>query len=1285
NDADCDPDMLGTLQWAINKSNDDNAESVIEFNIPGNGPHEIVLNNYLPQIIGTTVIDGRSQSGYTFGNPQIIVNAQNKQNSAFNAYKTNVTIKGLKITSFAQNGILLQDCSNSVVAENIISNYSISTTKTPYIGLFINGCQNVEVYGNEIEVVLDESVQQVTKSYGVYLSKSYNCTIGGTGTNMANTIKNCRTYGVFLNSTQQTKISGNVIFGCERAIYLNYSNDNIQPPVISSYTSGILSGTALPNSTVEVFGSTGAENANEYLVSVVADEHGEWNISINISFDSIVATQYNLLASSSAFSNIFSIKVDNLPYNWNAFKSNIGFLENKGQFYDQNNASNLDAKFMYQLHGINNNGINIVLKTAGFSYDTYSYNVDSLTNSVNFSVPDIQNIGENSQRVFYDYHRVDVEFLNSNETVNVITEGKSPEYYNYYNHVTPENGSIDVYHYKKVFYKDLYSNIDIEYIACQDSSKPFKYNLIVKPGGFGDVIKLKYNGAYSTQLVDGCIHIEVSDGVFIESIPTSYILEDSSVINVSYYQIDNNTYGFIIPPYDNTKTLIIDPIIRDWGLYYGGLNSEIAYDSRIDNLGNLNVCGYSSSNSMIATAGTYQTSIIGNFSAFLSRIDINGNLIWSSYYGYNSEAYSCAVNQNDDVYIVGWTNNFGTINLPNTNQSAFGGGMTDGFIAKFDLNGHILWHTYYGGSEWDILYDCSVINNTVLYVCGYGQSSNNISTSGTYQTLPNGAINGYLAQFAETGVRNWSTYFGGENTTFVCGCTTDSNNDLIICGRTNSATNIATPGSLFDQISGDDDGFLAKFDNTGTIIWGTYFGGSNFDLIRSVCTHQNEIYFTGLTNSTDLPVTFGAVQPINFGQFDSFISRFDTNGLMVWNTYYGGSNDEDARQIIYNHNSNTVYVSGYTNSSNFYIFDAYQPFYGGNTDAFLVSLNNLGGLDQSTYYGSIGNDRAFTVCDAPNGDIYVGGETESSFSISTLNSFHGGQSDAFIVKFNANNCLLISPPVPVITTCSGGHVELSVTASNAIDPINYYWDNNTSLSCYTCQNPIATPIANTGYSVTIIDANGCSVTNTVWVNIYPTEYPIPTNTGPYCIGEDIELSVSNPDPNYQYSWSADAWNFNSSYFDLEFYEAIRPNAQNNICCNINPYTMTNFSGDYTVTATDQHGCTASATTHVEVVPDQSCLYAESNSPICAGEELRIELSSLSNPFYSFCGIEDSEIIIEGPSGIYDFDLIGQAIYIYDLDVDDTGTFTITINSPNNCSSIVRYVDVSLFPQAWVSL
>ncbi len=303
NDSDCDPEMYGTLQWAINKANDDGDHSRIEFNIPGNGPHEIDLINYLPQIKTPTIIDATTQPGYSDGNPSIIVSGQGKQNSIFNVYKTEVTIKGLHIKSFSENGILLTNCYDSNILNNKISNNSPYSSKTPYIGLFINGCDNISVFGNEIEILLNESVDGLTKSYGIYASKSTNCIIGGTDSGLSNTIKNCRTYGVFLNSTQTTLLSRNSIYNCEKAIYLNDSNDNINAPVITEYVDGLLKGTSLPNSTIEIFGSTGNQNANEYLTSILADAYGEWSIDINTSYNYFVSNQTKTNNISSGLSN----------------------------------------------------------------------------------------------------------------------------------------------------------------------------------------------------------------------------------------------------------------------------------------------------------------------------------------------------------------------------------------------------------------------------------------------------------------------------------------------------------------------------------------------------------------------------------------------------------------------------------------------------------------------------------------------------------------------------------------------------------------------------------------------------------------------------------------------------------------------------------------------------------------------------------------------------------------------------------------------------------------------
>jgi len=275
-DSLCDPDMYGTLQWAIRKANDAVSPSRIEFNIPGTGIHEIELQSFLPQIIKPVELDATSQPGYQPGNCAIIINGQGKFKSCFEIYNATVSISGFEITGFVTNAIWLNSSPNSLIHNNKVILSSNSSIFSYAIGFAMS--DNVTVKGNIISNV--QTSDSINSYYGMYIKYSNYGVIGDTTTDGANHISNC-VAGILLAQSQNVKISGNSIFNNNTAILLmNGSNNNISPPVILSYANGILSGTAGPNNTIEIFGSTGPENANEYLASTVADGNGEWYVGV---------------------------------------------------------------------------------------------------------------------------------------------------------------------------------------------------------------------------------------------------------------------------------------------------------------------------------------------------------------------------------------------------------------------------------------------------------------------------------------------------------------------------------------------------------------------------------------------------------------------------------------------------------------------------------------------------------------------------------------------------------------------------------------------------------------------------------------------------------------------------------------------------------------------------------------------------------------------------------------------------------------------------------------------
>ncbi|MDD3741950.1 MAG: PKD domain-containing protein, partial [Bacteroidales bacterium] len=277
-------------------------------------------------------------------------------------------------------------------------------------------------------------------------------------------------------------------------------------------------------------------------------------------------------------------------------------------------------------------------------------------------------------------------------------------------------------------------------------------------------------------------------------------------------------------------------------------------------------------------------------------------------------------------------------------------------------------------------------------------------------------------------------------------------------------------------------------------------------------------------------------------------------------------------------------------------------------------------------------------------------------------------------------------PENEVLICENTDFILTATASpNPTNPFPYTYSWNTGHIEQTYSNSCINinGLPSMTYEVTVNDENGCSADAEFIVNYYPPiDQPLPINTSPYCQGEDIILSVSNPNPEYEYAWHAYSWNDWAIGFDEDNSTATRPNAQNTFCCNPNPYTSLDYSGEYVVIARDQYGCTASASTNIEVVPDQSCMWFTC-SPICENDDLVIFPHSTGT--CSHCGMNSSEIIVQGPSGIVPFEYNNSVIIIHGLEHEDSGIYSISVTSADNCSTNVFEIDVSILENPEVTL
>jgi hypothetical protein len=410
----------------------------------------------------------------------------------------------------------------------------------------------------------------------------------------------------------------------------------------------------------------------------------------------------------------------------------------------------------------------------------------------------------------------------------------------------------------------------------------------------------------------------------------------------SAFVLQGSTLSFQTAPH--TGTLIIDPTLS-WATYYGDVGVEAIRNGCVsgDKYGNGYFSGNTGSPANIATTGSYMDTIAGT---------------------------------------------------------------TDAFLVKFSSSGTRLWATYYGGVDYEYVYDITCDTSGSAYLSGYTQSTSGVATTGAYQTTQAGGSDAFLVKFDTGGVRQWATYFGGSGAEQCFGVACDKTNNVYISGYTQSSTGIASTGAHQTVYGGASDAFIAKFSSNGTFRWASYYGGSLLDYGQSVaCDTNSNVYLTGYTRSTTGIATTGAYQTSWTALDDAFLVKFDSAGVRQWGTYYGDIKLDRAYGVCTDLRNN-VYITGNTASlSGIATMGSAQDTFSGGLapDAFLAKFSSSGVRKWGTYYGGTAIDNGLAVCADGYGHIYLTGRTASTTGIATTGAWKDsldGASDAMLARFD---------------------------------------------------------------------------------------------------------------------------------------------------------------------------------------------------------------------------------------------------------------------------------------------
>jgi hypothetical protein len=414
--------------------------------------------------------------------------------------------------------------------------------------------------------------------------------------------------------------------------------------------------------------------------------------------------------------------------------------------------------------------------------------------------------------------------------------------------------------------------------------------------------------------------------------------------------------------------------------FIGGSGDEEGGFLAVDANGNAAIAGTTTSTDFPVTDGSTRTA--GSNDATVTEVNAAGSqFVFSTLFGGNgAEATQgpggIAMDSSGNVFVAMDTNSTDLTTTTGAFQTAYGGGVSDGFLVKLGPT-----------------------STPTLMYC---------------------------------------TYLGLNAQASVAGVAVDSAGNAFLAGYTSNPNGTMNTANGFQTSYGGDpfDGLVMKITPAGNgaadLSYATFLGGASSDKALAIAVGANlpaTAYVTGSTQSSNFP-TDSSITALQTGlkgttnAFLSVISQSPTTGMtsLAYSSYLGGAGT-DAGQSVWFDAVNQIYVTGTTTSWNFPWQDNFQPF-NGDSAAFVTKLDPTSSAAASLLYstplggtapvGATAGTSGNAIAVDSSANVYVAGATSTADFPRAGNPMNGIQitcascqqsppeNDAFVVKITSS-------------------------------------------------------------------------------------------------------------------------------------------------------------------------------------------------------------------------------------------------------------------------------------------
>ncbi len=371
-----------------------------------------------------------------------------------------------------------------------------------------------------------------------------------------------------------------------------------------------------------------------------------------------------------------------------------------------------------------------------------------------------------------------------------------------------------------------------------------------------------------------------------------------------------------------------------------------------------------------AISGDKTDSGRGSYDYWILKTDVNGNKLWDKTIGgSNTDNLEVVLQTTDGGYMLGGSSNSQQSGDKSQNTIRYGSYSPtyDYWIVRLDAQGNKLWDQNFGSYGEDRLQSLQQTTDGGFILGGYSDSGLGSKSDGSY-----GGNDYWVVKLDAQGNKLWDKTIGGNSQDYLYALQQTSDGGYILGGSSYSGAS-----AFKSQASkGGSDYWVVKLDSNGNKVWDKSFGGGGNDNLFSVQQTTDGGYVLGGTSTSGKT---GDKSQISRGGEDYWVVKLDASGTKMWDSAVGGSQYDNSRFVLQTKDGGYA-IGGYSNSGASLPAGEKSLPTNGETDFWLIKLGATGTVLWDLDLGGNKGDYLYAGLQTPEGGFILGGSTGSDMS-----------------------------------------------------------------------------------------------------------------------------------------------------------------------------------------------------------------------------------------------------------------------------------------------------------------